>query len=106
MIMTARPKAHASRCVQWTGDNKCEIIEFLAETGIDFDFWRTTVGTEGGSKEIGIVTMNPRTYGRVDADEGDYILLNDSGEVSTCRPEVFRRDFEIENEEGCDGDLG
>ena len=95
MILTVRHKANACQCVQWTGDNKCEIIGFLAETGIDFDFWRTTVGTEGGSKEIGMVTINISPYERIDAVEGDYILLNDSGEVSTCKPDVFRCDFEI-----------
>lgn len=95
MIITARTKPITVKCVQWTGDNREEVTDFLTSSGETPEFWKTIVGTEGGSKEIRVVTWETANHIRFDADEGDYILKFPIGGCYPCKSEEFIEKYEI-----------
>lgn len=99
MILTAKTRPITFQCVQWTGDNQEEVTDFLTSSGETPKFWNTTVGTEGGSKKIGVVTWESSNYIRWDADEGDYIIKSLKGGCHACKREEFIEKYEIVEKE-------
>lgn len=89
MILTARTKQVTVKYVHWTGDNREEVTGFLTSSGETPRFWNTTVGTEGGSKKIRVVTWETSNYTRWDACEGDYIIKSLNGSCYSCKEEEF-----------------
>ena len=94
MIITARMWPITVKCVQWTGDNREEVSDFLTSRGETPKFWNTTVGTEGGSKDICVITWEAGGR-RWDADEGDYIIKSMMGGCYACKREEFLKKYEI-----------
>lgn len=99
MILTARTRPITFQCVQWTGDNQEEVTDFLTSSGETPKFWNTIVGTEGGSKKIGVVTWESSNHIRWDADEGDYIIKSLKGGCYACKREEFIEKYEIVEKE-------
>ena len=95
MILTARTKPVTVKCVQWTGDNLEEVSDFLTSSGETPKFWNTIVGTEGGSKEICVVTWETANHIRWDADEGDYLIKYNTSGCHVCKREEFIEKYEI-----------
>lgn len=95
MILTARTRPITVKCIQWTGDNREEVTDFLTSCGETPNFWNTIVGTEGGSKQIGVVTWETSNHIRWDADEGDYIIKSLTGGCYACKREEFIEKYEI-----------
>ena len=83
------------QCVRWTGDNQEEVTDFLTSSGETPKFWNTIVGTEGGSKKIGVVTWESSNHVRWDAGEGDYIIKSLKGGCYACNREEFLEKYEI-----------
>ena len=89
MIITARMRPITVKCVQWTGGNREEVSDFLTSRGETPEFWNTIVGTEGGSKDICVVTWDAGGQ-RWDADEGDFIIIKSlKGGCYACKREEF-----------------
>lgn len=99
MILTARTRPITFQCVRWTGDNQEEVTDFLTSSGETPKFWNTIVGTEGGSKKIGVVTWESSNHIRWDADEGDYIIKSLKGGCHACKREEFIEKYEIVEKE-------
>ena len=82
------------KCIQWTGDNREEVSDFLTSRGKTPKFWNTTVSTEGGSKAICVVTWEAGGQ-RWDAVEGDYLIKSTMGGCYACNREEFLEKYEI-----------
>ena len=99
MILTARTRPITVKCAQWTGDNREEVTEFLTSSGETPKFWNTTVGTEGGSKDICVVTWEGTDHVIWDAVEGDYIIKSVRGGCYACKREEFIEKYKIVKKE-------
>jgi hypothetical protein len=73
-----RKKPVVIEAVQWTGDNRDEVLRF--HSGIA---WSGTYGIE-------IRTLE----GIMRADEGDYIICGVKNEVYPCKPDIFAATYE------------
>lgn len=81
--MKYRKKPVVIDAVQYTGDNKSEIIEF-------------TVGharTNTGYRHLTISTLE----GKYKADVGDWIIQGVKGEFYPCKPDIFEATYEKVN---------
>lgn len=84
MIKTYIKKPLAIQAVQWTGDNTDEIIEFGGIQMSDSckSYW--VIHTLEGHMEISI---------------GDYVIRGTSGEYYPCKPDIFERIYEEQDEQ-------
>jgi hypothetical protein len=73
--------------VQWTGENKLEISEFVQDSERRYDF-------KGDA--LFIHTLE----GSMRASKGDYIIKGIEGEFYPCKPEIFEKTYANENEIG------
>lgn len=73
-----RKKPVIIQAIQWTGDNKKEISEFV---GIYFK-----------DKESVII---PTLEGDLTAQIGDFIIKGVKGEFYPCKPDIFEATYEI-----------
>lgn len=67
--------------IQWTGDNKTELVEFT----------HNRCRFRGGSPSIIIPTLE----GDMGANAGDYIICSVDGEFYPCKREIFEKTYEI-----------
>lgn len=88
MIKTYIKKPLAVQAVQWTGDNTDEIIGFG--------------GTVDGCNiisDIGKSYLVVRTLeGDLKISLGDYVIRGTSGEYYPCKPDIFKRIYEEQND--------
>ena len=71
--------------VQWTGENKKEVFDFMN--------WRNA--------EIRKDTLVIHTLeGNMKADPGDYIIKGVQGEIYPCKPDIFKSTYEQVEEGG------
>ena len=79
MMPKFRKKPVVIEAIQWTGDNKEEIKEFLGES-------RRKIPGNG----LQIYTLE----GIMDASIGDYIIKGVKGEFYPCKPDIFDLTYE------------
>ena len=94
--MRYRKKPVEIEAVQWTGENRQEIFEFLAgprpattetyESNCYIDHSRV----EGG---LVIITLE----GEHVASIGDYIIRGVQGEYYPCKPDIFQQTYDVVN---------
>ncbi len=79
-----RKKPVVIDAIQWTGDNREEIDEFMGES-------RRKIPGNG----LQIYTLE----GIMDASVGDYIIKGVKGEFYPCKPDIFEMTYErVEDE--------
>ena len=76
--MKYRKKPVAIEAVQWTGENKKEIFDFV-DTGMQFM-----------DDSLLITTLE----GVMIASKGDYIIKGVNGEFYPCKPDIFEKTYE------------
>jgi endo-1,4-beta-mannosidase len=81
MIKHYRKKPVVIEAVQWTGDNRSEIFDFVGK----FAVWGDVSG-------MIIKTLE----GQHIASVGDYIIKGVNGEFYPCKPEIFEKTYDLE----------
>jgi hypothetical protein len=81
MIKQYRKKPVVIEAVQWTGDNRSEIFDFVGK----FAVWGDVSG-------MIIKTLE----GQHIASVGDYIIKGVNGEFYPCKPEIFEKTYDLE----------
>ena len=71
--------------IQWTGKNKMEILNFLADNGVYSNMGGMRILTSAG-------TMH--------CTEGDWIIRGVRGEFNPCKPDIFLETYEEVKEDG------
>lgn len=79
-VKTFRKKPIVISAVQWTGENKKEIDQFIGTEVFD---------TKGG--EILIIDT---LEGEMDAKIGDWIIKGVKGEFYPCKPDIFEMTYD------------
>ncbi len=88
MIKTYIKKPLAVQAVQWMGDNTNEIIDFGG-----------TVDGCNTISDIGKSYLVVRTLeGDMKISIGDYVIRGTSGEYYPCKPDIFKRIYEEQND--------
>ena len=79
--MGYRKKPIVIKAVQYTGDNKIEIL----------DFTNYTTSLNNLHKHLTISTLE----GDMRADVGDWIIRGIQGEFYPCKPDIFEETYEL-----------
>lgn len=88
MIKAYIKKPLSVQAVQWTGDNTNEIIDFGG-----------TVNGRNTISDIGEFYLVIRTLeGDMKISIGDYVIRGTSGEYYPCKPDIFERLYEEQND--------
>ena len=82
--MKYRTKPIVIKAIQYTGDNKIEIL----------DFTNYTASLNNPHKHLTIPTLE----GDMRADVGDWIIKGIQGEFYPCKPDIFEETYEIVKE--------
>jgi len=82
-IITARKKSVKIECMLWDGNNWDE-IEKWCPYGLTYDY-------PASRKSITIDTLE----GKMTAKCGDYIIKGVEGEFYPCKPDIFKKTYEI-----------
>ena len=77
-----RKKPVIIEAIQWTGHNTLEIMEFMQVNDMD---------GRPVNRQIFIDTLE----GRMNADEGDWIIKGVKGEFYPCKPDIFEATYEL-----------
>lgn len=87
--MKYRKKPVEIEAIQWTGDNKNEIADFVGESAMFYkvkylqdenpNYWRLEINTLEGVMK---------------ADHGDYVIKGVKGEFYPCKPDVFEQTYD------------
>lgn len=75
-----RKKPVVIEAVQFTGENKDEIVEFTGDL----------VGIENEDGTLGIITLE----GSLRASPGDWIIKGVKGEFYPCKPDIFAATYD------------
>lgn len=88
MIKTYIKKPLAVQAVQWTGDNTDEVVDFGG-----------TVDGCNTISDIGKSYLVVRTLeGNMAISIGDYVIRGTSGEYYPCKPDIFKRIYEEQDD--------
>ena len=89
--MRARKKPVEIECIQWTGENDKEILDFCGKENIYFA--RDIKGNLDGAAEwrLYIRTLE----GVFLATIGDYIIKGIYGEFYPCKEDIFHKTYDI-----------
>lgn len=91
MILVARKKPVEIECVQFTGNNIAEIQKFVGD-----DFIMSFIRIDDPWAEHSAPDFSIRTLeGDMKISEGDYIIKGVNGEFYPCKPEIFKKTYEI-----------
>ena len=85
MIKTYRKKPVVIEAVQWTGNNFIEVDNFVSVPHETFP-------------SQGIVRI-PTLGGVMEAQKNDFIIKCVNGEFYPCKPDIFEKTYELEEEE-------
>lgn len=90
--MRYRTKPVEIEAIQWTGLNFEEIRQFVGES-LEYNILNTAwkVGKCGPHIYIMIHTLE----GDMHVSEGDYIIKGLRGEFYPCKPDVFKKKYEV-----------
>ena len=89
--MKARKKPVEIDCVQWTGSNDKEILDFC---GRDNAYFTRLINNNPDSNEIWDLYI--RTLeGDHRAEHNDYIIKGVNGEFYPCKEEIFHKTYDI-----------
>lgn len=100
MILKATKKPVTIYCVEWTGENLKEVLNFTGKNESfdvwfkDFDEYQNHVKLDGNIFKI--FTLE----GVMKASVGDYIIRGVNGEHYPCKPEIFNKTYDINFTEG------
>ena len=84
MILTVRKKPVIVQAVQWTGENWDELVEWCP------------YGLFLGTRRQGLTIDT--LEGEMRADIGDYVIKGVNGEYYPCKPDIFKKSYEIVTE--------
>ncbi len=89
-----RKKPIEIEAVQFTGDNECEIAEFMGIpiTGLQMSV-DTVLRADGDYRENTHIHINT-PEGTMIANCGDYIIKGIKGEFYPCKPDIFNETYE------------
>lgn len=82
MVRKYRKKPVIISAMQWKGNNRSEIIDFVGNSAV---FDRTS---------LYIITLE----GEMFASIGDYIIRGVDGEFYPCKSDIFRKTYELVEE--------
>lgn len=85
--MKARKKPIEVECIQWTGNNENEIMNFCGRNA----YYLCGFTYENNNWELYIKTLE----GDMKADPGDYIIKGVHGEYYPCKPDIFAETYEV-----------
>lgn len=83
--MKFKKKSVAVEAVKWTGKNEKDIKDFAGNSEI------FPKGTDVVKKPLRIATLE----GITQADIGDFIIKGENGEFFPCKPDVFKKRYEV-----------
>lgn len=86
MVKTYVKRPVEIQAVQWTGDNKSEIKEFVGDAA---QFWQL-YSNDYPKYGLNIQTLEGTHYASV----GDYIIRGIKGEFYPCKPDIFVQTYE------------
>lgn len=89
MINKYKKKPVVIEALQWTGENKQEIIDFAHQKAV-FKIKRIVGGLDHVT-ELVIATIEGNMRARI----GDYIIKGVEGEFYPCKKEIFESTYEI-----------
>lgn len=90
--MKARKKPVVVEALQWTGENLCEIQDFVGNALLIHKYevrYKNIITTMISG--ISIRTLEGEHYVRV----GDYIMKGVQGEFYPCKPDIFADTYEV-----------
>lgn len=98
MILKATKKPVTIECIEWTGDNLKEVLEFTGKSD-RFDEWFKSFGDfESHVKSDGNVFKIFTLEGVMSANVGDYIIREVNGENYPCKPDIFHKTYDIDSD--------
>lgn len=84
-VLEARKNPVVIEAIKWTGYNKLQIVNFIKTE------FRYSDRIPGKSQSIFILTLE----GEMEARLGDYIIKGVNGEFYPCKPDIFKKTYEI-----------
>lgn len=94
-VIKATKKPVTIECIEWTGRNLVEVIEFTGKHE-RFDEWFSCFDDfEARVKKDGFVFKIFTLEGVMKANAGDYIIRGVNGENYPCKPEIFHKTYDI-----------
>ena len=94
-FVKAKKKPIVVDCVRWTGENRDDMLQFISVVNCRGEFWSATCGTASGCKEVRVFTIWMPNGTRVDADEGDWVLIGVNGEFYSLPQDTFEKSYDI-----------
>lgn len=95
MIKTFVKKPVEVQAVQWTGENIKELSDFMDERHPDGTINRRFIAYgDSYNPDLVIFTLEGNHHATV----GDWIIRGISGEFYPCKPDIFEKTYEEENE--------
>lgn len=99
MIITARKKPVEIKCIQWTGKNLKEVIEFMGQRVKT----ETTFGRRAWEVYEDIIKRDglkiKTLEGEMSTTISDYIIQGVNGEFYPCKEEIFNKTYDIISKE-------
>lgn len=93
--MKYRKKSVVIEAIQWTGMNDAEIEDFVGDALVGYKLViHYSKSAQYNSKHIYIKTLE----GTMTASVQDYIIRGVNGEFYPCKPDVFEKTYEPEEE--------
>lgn len=101
MILKATKKPVTIECIEWTGDNLKEVLEFTGKSDRFDEWFKSFEDFESYVKSDGSIFKIFTLEGVMSASVGDYIIRGVNGENYPCKPDIFHKTYDIDFTEGC-----
>lgn len=95
MILKATKKPVTIECIEWTGDNLKEVLEFTGKHERFSEWFSSFDEYEKHVKSDGFIFKIFTLEGVMEASVGDYIIRGVSGEHYPCKPDIFHKTYDI-----------
>lgn len=90
MILVARKKPVEIECIKFTGNNISELKNFVGDALV-MSFLQMDPWSEHSDPDFSIRTLE----GDMKISKGDFIIKGINGEFYPCKPEIFKKTYEI-----------
>mgnify|MGYP000347870356 CR=1 FL=1 len=95
MILKATKKPVTIECIEWTGENLKEVLEFTGKTERFNEWFSSFEEFESYVKNDGDIFKIFTLEGVMKASVGDYIIRGVNGENYPCKPDIFHKTYDI-----------